>query len=327
MMQSNQITSNVGSENDDDQFKPVFKYYKSRKPPPDLGQLLDPSNQPLFEKHFRTVPPYDAENSSSLSKRYKELGLTDPEQWKIYRLENVNGAGDGITLVTDPFTAQGQMDWSVKCLRDYARSPPNKTNLDAFHHESQGTDPFYWWHAARSDEDAHINKLRWATLGYHHDWDTKVYSTHQVSCFPQDLAELSHFLLANIPTFASQVKSYTAEAAIVNFYPIDATLGGHTDHSEPNLHAPLVSISFGQSAIFLIGGPTKHIKPVALLINSGDVVIMSENARQSFHGVPRIVECAHQMVCDTDKNEEPDKEFCRRYLNTHRINMNIRQVF
>ena len=38
----------------------------------------------------------------------------------------------------------------------------------------------------------------------------------------------------------------SAEAAIVNFYPMDATLGGHTDHSEPNLEAPLLSISLGE---------------------------------------------------------------------------------
>ena len=42
------------------------------------------------------------------------------------------------------------------------------------------------------------------------------------------------------------VPRYMAEAAIVNFYPMTGTLSGHTDHSEHNLAAPLLSISLGQ---------------------------------------------------------------------------------
>ena len=40
-------------------------------------------------------------------------------------------------------------------------------------------------------------------------------------------------------------RDFRAEAAIVNYYPMDATLSGHTDHSEHNLDAPLLSISLG----------------------------------------------------------------------------------
>ena len=63
--------------------------------------------------------------------------------------------------------------------------------------------------------------------------------------------------------YASEYLSedYRAEAAIINYYPMDSSLGGHVDYSEPNKNAPLVSISIGQSAIFLIGGPSKSIKP------------------------------------------------------------------
>lgn len=38
---------------------------------------------------------------------------------------------------------------------------------------------------------------------------------------------------------------FLAEAAIVNFYPPDSSLGPHTDHSEPDQEAPLISISLG----------------------------------------------------------------------------------
>lgn len=69
---------------------------------------------------------------------------------------------------------------------------------------------------------------------------------------------------------------------------MDSTLSGHTDHSEKDLARPLLSLSFGQSAIFLIGGPTKQTRPKALLLNSGDIVVMSGESRLAYHGVPKI---------------------------------------
>ena len=84
-------------------------------------------------------------------------------------------------------------------------------------------------------------------------------------------------------------EDYRAEAAIINYYPMDSNLGGHVDYSEPNKNAPLVSISIGQSAIFLIGGPSKSLEPLPILLQNGDVVIMTHQARQSYHAVPKIL--------------------------------------
>ena len=36
--------------------------------------------------------------------------------------------------------------------------------------------------------------------------------------------------------------SFRAEAAIVNYYHLDSSLSGHTDHSEKDLTQPLLSI-------------------------------------------------------------------------------------
>lgn len=80
-------------------------------------------------------------------------------------------------------------------------------------------------------------KLRWVTLGYHHNWDTKHYDSHHQSPFPSDLAKLTQFILA-----AVGFPEFSAEAAIVNYYHLDSTLSGHTDHSEKDLTAPLISI-------------------------------------------------------------------------------------
>ena len=64
---------------------------------------------------------------------------------------------------------------------------------------------------------------------------------------------------------------------------------GHTDHSEDNLSAPLLSISLGQAAIFLIGGSSLATVPTAVLLRSGDVLLMERESRLAFHAVPRIL--------------------------------------
>ena len=47
--------------------------------------------------------------------------------------------------------------------------------------------------------------------------------------------------------------------------------------------------SFSQSAVFLIGGQTKDVMPKAMFIHSGDIVVMSEQSRLAYHGVPKIL--------------------------------------
>ena len=74
---------------------------------------------------------------------------------------------------------------------------------------------------------------------------------------------------------------FKPQAGIINYYHLNSTLSGHQDHSEENLDAPLISISFGNSAVFLIGGKTKDVKPKAIALKSGDVLIMSGESRLS----------------------------------------------
>ena len=77
---------------------------------------------------------------------------------------------------------------------------------------------------------------------------------------------------------------------------------GHTDHSEDNLSAPLLSISLGQPAIFLIGGSSLATVPSALLLRSGDVLLMERESRLAYHAVPRIL----SDPAPTSEQEEQD---------------------
>ena len=101
-----------------------------------------------------------------------------------------------------------------------------------------------------------MDRLRWVHLGYHFDYNVVDYKSEKYYEFPSDLAGLTRHI-AN----AIGYPDYSPEAGIVNYYPLGGSMGGHTDHYESDLSWPLISLSFGQSAIFLIGGATRDIRP------------------------------------------------------------------
>jgi alkylated DNA repair protein alkB family protein 1 len=128
-------------------------------------------------------------------------------------------------------------------------------------------------------------------------------------------------------------------------------LGGHLDDVEETMDQPIVSVSFGSSAIFLIGDQTKETEPIPILIQSGDVVIMSGKSRTFVHGthnslfpltqigVPQIVNGSFEKTLqkfekeisgkEAEKSEIPDdvKEKILKYLHHSRVNFNVRQVY
>lgn len=171
------------------------------------------------------------------------LGLKPINEWKLYELKSNES---GLVFIRNPFTSNGQRYWIAKCLRDYPKTP-HITNL----HTRNDISKFIiddWWTSLKNDNEKihrtdakrkHKNlkqSLRWVTLGYHHDWNTKIYRENNKNKFPEDLDKLTkHF--ATILNYTD----YKSEAAIVNYYPMGTTLAGHTDHSEVNLSAPLFS--------------------------------------------------------------------------------------
>ncbi len=47
---------------------------------------------------------------------------------------------------------------------------------------------------------------------------------------------------------------------------------------------PIVSVSLGCDAVFLMGGHTRHVPPSALRLRSGDVLVLAGPARACYHG-------------------------------------------
>ncbi|EDL81649.1 alkB, alkylation repair homolog (E. coli) (predicted), isoform CRA_a [Rattus norvegicus] len=182
-----------------------------------------------------------------------------------------------------------------------------------------------------------LERLRWVTLGYHYNWDSKKYSADHYTPFPSDLA----FLSEQVAT-ACGFQGFRAEAGILNYYRLDSTLGIHVDRSELDHSKPLLSFSFGQSAIFLLGGLKRDEAPTAMFMHSGDIMVMSGFSRLLNHAVPRVLphpdgECLPHCletplpaVLPSGSLLEPcsveDWQVCATYLKTARVNMTVRQV-
>jgi alkylated DNA repair protein alkB family protein 1 len=197
------------------------------------------------------------------------------------------------------------------------------------------------------------NKLSWATLGYHYQWSTRQYISESHSVVPPILQTLAQVFASTL------VSSFTASAAIVNYYSTKSTMGGHQDDLEYDFSKPVISINLGLPAIFLLGQERKDIGPVIpILVRPGDVLILGGSSRLCFHGMARIVplELTHRsattspsrpfphtnrtamqqfldQICHKDMENrtghlmsDEDGEIVQRFLSNHRININIRQV-
>jgi hypothetical protein len=86
--------------------------------------------------------------------------------------------------------------------------------------------------------------------------------------------------------------SLHAQSGICNLYQSgkrSLPMGAHVDNMERDFAFPVVSVSFGCAAVYLLGGVTKDEEPTPVLIRSGDVVVLSGDSRLAYHGVARVV--------------------------------------
>lgn len=78
------------------------------------------------------------------------------------------------------------------------------------------------------------------------------------------------------------------DSCLINFYDSDARMGLHQDRDEADLGWPVVSISLGDEALFRVGGLSRGAPTKSLWLNSGDVAVLSGDARLAYHGIDRI---------------------------------------
>lgn len=79
------------------------------------------------------------------------------------------------------------------------------------------------------------------------------------------------------------------EACLINYYAPGARMGSHRDADEQDFAAPVLSISLGDDAVFHVGGPRRADPKERLVLRSGDVAVLGDDARLAYHGIDRIV--------------------------------------
>jgi len=216
--------------------------------------------------------------------------------------------------------------------------------------------------------------LTWSTLGRHYDWTNRSYppppvdetlSTTWYSPLPLDIKLLVDRIVNvirqdTLSIYDVQSLPFIPQTVIVNYYSATTVsgskfpMGAHRDDLEKSLQSPVVSISLGCACIFLIEkandlGFESKLPPTALILRSGDALIMSGKSRLALHGVPIIFSQCEQGTCDwktsidgycsvcggnglfeTDSIDNGLSKECRiglqHYIHSHRINVNARQV-
>ena len=99
--------------------------------------------------------------------------------------------------------------------------------------------------------------------------------------------------LARQAAEAAGFVGFAPDACLINRYAPGARMALHQDRDEEDLNAPIVSVSLGLSAVFLLGGLERSARPVRLPLAHGDVIVWGGPARMTFHGVAPIAEGLH----------------------------------
>jgi alkylated DNA repair protein (DNA oxidative demethylase) len=87
--------------------------------------------------------------------------------------------------------------------------------------------------------------------------------------------------------------NFTPDACLVNRYEPEARLTLHQDKNERDYDAPIVSVSLGLSARFLLGGLKRSDRTKSVPLIHGDVLVWGGPSRLRFHGVAPIREGHH----------------------------------
>jgi alkylated DNA repair protein (DNA oxidative demethylase) len=136
--------------------------------------------------------------------------------------------------------------------------------------------------------------VRMLCLGRH--WNGKTYR------YEAARSDYDNLPVPPLPAVFAEVARQMAAAAgmtvepdicIINYYARDGRMGLHQDkdESESSLSAgvPVVSVSLGDTARFLLGGLRRRDAVTAVMLESGDGFVFGGPARLRHHGVSGVV--------------------------------------
>lgn len=139
----------------------------------------------------------------------------------------------------------------------------------------------------------HEMSVRTVCLGWH--WQPYKYTReatdvngNRVLDFPEWMVSLARRALVAATDDPHAGDEYTPDAALVNYYDVDAHMGMHQDRDEQS-SAPVVSLSIGDSCLFRFGNTNTRQRPyVDVTLNSGDLFVFGGESRLAYHGVTRL---------------------------------------
>jgi DNA alkylation damage repair protein AlkB len=126
----------------------------------------------------------------------------------------------------------------------------------------------------------------WNALTYQYEEARSDFDGRPAPAIPADFERLA--------TGAAEQAGFAMhpDICIVNFYEAESRMGVHQDKDEQRATidsgVPIVSVSLGDTARFVVGGLTRRDPMRPLLLRSGDVLVMGGPSRLRFHGVTRI---------------------------------------
>lgn len=89
---------------------------------------------------------------------------------------------------------------------------------------------------------------------------------------------------------------FAPDACLVNRYEPGAKLSLHQDRDERDFDQPIVSVSLGLPATFLLGGLRRNDKPMRIPLAHGDIVAWGGASRMRYHGVLPLKDGIHPLL-------------------------------
>jgi alkylated DNA repair dioxygenase AlkB len=288
------------------------------------SQVLELSTESLQEY---CEPPH-ATNLDQLARNNEQ-----PKRTSVSTSGNNNGNGNGSTMWQEWIQCHEEEISIIEAKLKKVVSSQAQTQTKTIRkpqHKQQHSKRFR----------SRLDQTSWATMGYHYNWTERSYCDEDQSAIPIKLEQLSKGILDRVldavrgsgagdGTVSSANNShgnpkddlddcdcdlglglehyakFQAQACIVNYYKYPkSVMGGHLDDLELDLKAPVVSVSMGLPALFLLGQHTKGDNDdsdhqgkgvsvsgpvVPIMVRSGDVMVMGGDSRLRYHGMARVL--------------------------------------
>ena len=89
---------------------------------------------------------------------------------------------------------------------------------------------------------------------------------------------------------------FEPDACLINRYQPGARLSPHQDRDERDLSHPIVSLSLGLPAVFLLGGTRRRDRMRGVPVAHGDIIVWGGALRLAYHGVRALAQGEHPLT-------------------------------